>query len=91
MQILRHAQLDVTMEMYVSASSAATQEAPKRLGSQRVQVGLRYAGQTVTIELDETTLRIYDQHDHLIEMFPAPAARRLPTQGIRSHPRTTTG
>jgi hypothetical protein len=26
---------------------------------QRVQVGLRYAGQTVTIEVDETTLRIY--------------------------------
>jgi hypothetical protein len=33
MQILRHAQSDVTMEMYVSASSAATQEPPKRLGA----------------------------------------------------------
>jgi hypothetical protein len=27
---------------------------------QRVQVGLRYAGQIVTIEIDETTLRVYD-------------------------------
>jgi hypothetical protein len=34
---------------------------------QRVQVGLRYAGQIVTIEVDETTPRVYDQRDHLIE------------------------
>jgi integrase len=33
MQILRHAQFDVTMEVYASASSAATQEALKRLGA----------------------------------------------------------
>jgi hypothetical protein len=26
---------------------------------QRVQVGLRYAGQIVTIEVDEATLRVY--------------------------------
>jgi hypothetical protein len=26
----------------------------------RVQVGLRYAGQIVTIEVDDTTLRVYD-------------------------------
>jgi hypothetical protein len=37
---------------------------------QRVQVGLRYAGQIVTIEVDETTPRVYDQRDHLIETFP---------------------
>jgi hypothetical protein len=37
---------------------------------QRVQVGLRYAGQIVTIEIDETTLRVYDQHDHLIKQVP---------------------
>jgi integrase len=33
MQILPHAQLDVTMEVYASASSAATREALKRLGA----------------------------------------------------------
>jgi integrase len=33
MQILRHAQFDVTMEVYASASSAATREALKRLGA----------------------------------------------------------
>jgi hypothetical protein len=32
---------------------------------QRVQVGLRYASQIVTIEVDETTLRVYDHRDHL--------------------------
>jgi hypothetical protein len=35
-----------------------------------VQVGLRYAGQIVTIKVDETTLRVYDQHDHLIKTVP---------------------
>jgi integrase len=33
MQILRHAQFDVTMEIYASASSTATREALKRLGA----------------------------------------------------------
>ncbi|MGH3790425.1 MAG: site-specific integrase [Pseudonocardiaceae bacterium] len=33
MQILRHAQFDVTMEVYASASSDATREALKRLGA----------------------------------------------------------
>lgn len=33
MQILRHAQFDVTMEVYASASSTATREALKRLGA----------------------------------------------------------
>jgi integrase len=33
MQILRHAQFDVTMEVYASASSEATREALKRLGA----------------------------------------------------------
>jgi hypothetical protein len=43
---------------------------------QRVQVGLRYAGQIVTIEVDQTTLRIYDQRNHLIKTCPAPAAKK---------------
>ena len=51
---------------------------------QRVQVRLGYAGQIVTIEVDETTLRIYDRN-HLIRMFPAPAARRSADTSLRSH------
>jgi hypothetical protein len=35
-----------------------TQIGGTQIGGQRVQVGLRYAGQIVTIEFDETTLRI---------------------------------
>ncbi len=34
---------------------------------QRVQVGPCYAGQIVTIEVDEIILRVYDQRDHLIK------------------------
>jgi hypothetical protein len=34
---------------------------------QRIQVGLRYAGQSVTIEVDATTLRVYDQRNQLIK------------------------
>jgi hypothetical protein len=30
---------------------------------QLLQVGLRYAGQIVTVEVDETTLPVYDQCD----------------------------
>jgi hypothetical protein len=43
---------------------------------QCVQAGLRYAGQMVTIKVDETTLCVYDQHDQSIKTFRAPAARR---------------
>jgi hypothetical protein len=32
MQILRHAQFSLTMEIYTMASSAATRAAPKKLG-----------------------------------------------------------
>jgi transposase InsO family protein len=33
---------------------------------QRVQVGFRHAGATVTVEVDDTVLRILDQHDNVI-------------------------
>jgi transposase InsO family protein len=33
---------------------------------QRVQVGFRHAGATVTIEVDDTVLRVLDQHDDII-------------------------
>jgi hypothetical protein len=37
---------------------------------QRVQVGLRYTGQIVTIEVDEATLRVCDHREHLIKIVP---------------------
>jgi hypothetical protein len=47
---------------------------------QRVQVGLRYAGQIVTIEVDETTLRVYDHREHLIKHVP-----RISRKEVRRH------
>ena len=44
---------------------------------QRVQVGLRYAGQIVTIEVDETTLRVYDHHDQLIKNVPRTSRKEV--------------
>ena len=37
---------------------------------QRVQVGISHAGQTVTIDIGDTSLRILDQHDDLITTVP---------------------
>jgi len=44
---------------------------------QRIQVGLRYPGQIVTIEIDETTLRLYDHHDHLIKTLPRTSRKEV--------------
>jgi hypothetical protein len=37
-----------------------------QVARQRIQAGLSYAGQTVTIELGGTSLRVIDQHGELI-------------------------
>jgi hypothetical protein len=52
---------------------------------QRVQVGLRYASQIVTIEVDETTPRLYDHRDHLIKTVP-----RTSRKEVRRHRPTVT-
>jgi hypothetical protein len=44
---------------------------------QRVQVRLHYAGQIVTIELDETPLRVYDHRDHLIKAVPRTSRKKV--------------
>jgi hypothetical protein len=44
---------------------------------QRVQVGLLYAGQIVTIEVDETTLRVYDHRNHLIKHVPRTSRKEV--------------
>jgi transposase InsO family protein len=36
---------------------------------QRVQVGFRYAGATVTIEVEDTMLRVLDQHDEVLAVI----------------------
>ena len=41
-----------------------------QVGRQRIQVGFAHACQTVTIELEETTLRVIDQHGELITTVP---------------------
>jgi hypothetical protein len=52
---------------------------------QRVQVGLRYAGQIVTIEVDETTLRVYDQHEHLIKNLPRTSRKEVTRHKAYGH------
>lgn len=46
---------------------------------QGVQVGLRYTGQ-ILIEVDETTLRVYDQCERLIKTVP-----RTSRKAVRGH------
>ena len=41
-----------------------------QVARQRIQVGLSHAGQTVTIQLDDASLRIIDQHGELITTVP---------------------
>jgi hypothetical protein len=52
---------------------------------QRIQVGLRYAGQIVTIEVDETTLRLYDQHEHLIKHVPRTSRKEVTRHKAYGH------
>jgi hypothetical protein len=37
-----------------------------QVARQRIQVGFSHAGETVTIELGDTTLRVIDQHGELV-------------------------
>jgi hypothetical protein len=52
---------------------------------QRVQVGLRYAGQIVTIEVDETTLRVYDHREHLIKHVPHTSCKEVTRHKAYGH------
>lgn len=44
---------------------------------QRIQVGLRHAGRIVTIEVDDTMLRAYDDHDELIASAPRTSSNEV--------------
>jgi transposase InsO family protein len=45
--------------------------------SQRVQVGLAHRNSIVTVEIDETVLRLYDQHDTLIKTVPRTSPKEV--------------
>jgi hypothetical protein len=44
---------------------------------QGIQVGLRYAGQILSIEVDETTLRVHDQCERLIKTVPRTSRKEV--------------
>ena len=51
---------------------------------QRIQVGISHAGQTVTVELGDTTLQVIDQHGELITIVARQQHRRdQQVQGLR--------
>jgi hypothetical protein len=55
---------DLTIQRKVSSRGGI------QVAHQRIQVGFHHAGQTVTIELGDTSLRIIDQHGELITTVP---------------------
>jgi hypothetical protein len=44
---------------------------------QKIQVGLRHASRIVTIEINDTTLRVLDDHDELITTVPRTSRKEL--------------
>jgi hypothetical protein len=52
---------------------------------QRVQVGLRDAGQIVTIEVNDTTLRVYDHRDPLIKTVPRTSRKEVTRHKAYGH------
>jgi hypothetical protein len=81
------------------ASLSRTQSRCKRLGTvtgagsscrggtqnigQRVKSG--YAGQIVTIEVNDTTLRVYDQREYLIKAVPRTSRKELTRHKAYGH------
>jgi hypothetical protein len=48
-----------------------------QVAGQRVQVGFRHAGATVTIEVEDTVLRILDQHDEVLTVVPRTSRKEV--------------
>jgi hypothetical protein len=60
-----------------------------QVARQRIQVGFHHAGQAVTIELGDTSLRIIDQHGELITTVPRNGSgeiTRFKAHGTRRQP-----
>lgn len=45
--------------------------------SQRVQVGFAHRHTIVTVEIDETVLRLFDAHDTLIKVVPRTSRKEV--------------
>jgi hypothetical protein len=60
-----------------------------QVARQRIQVGFPHAGQIVTIQLGDTTLRVTGQDGELITTVPRQQRRDQPVQGLR-HPAAVT-
>jgi hypothetical protein len=76
----------VEVQRLVNASGIITL-GNQQVARQRIQVGLRHARQTVTIELSETALRVIDQHGELITTVPRNGTgeiSRFKAYGIRT-------
>jgi transposase InsO family protein len=60
-----------------------------QVARQRIQAGMTHAGQTVTIDLGDTSLRVIDQHGELITTVPRTGTReisRFKARGARPAP-----
>jgi len=57
---------------------------------QGAQVGLRYTGQ-ILIEVDETTLRVYDQCERLIKTVPRTSRKEVRRHKDYGHHQPETG
>lgn len=54
----------------VSSTADDDRSGQGQVTGQSVQVGFRYAGRVVTIEVDETMLRVFDDADEMITTVP---------------------
>jgi hypothetical protein len=61
-----------------------------QVARQRIQVGFPHAGQIVTIQLGDTTLRVTGQDGELITTVPRQQRRDQPVQGLRKQETTMT-
>ena len=55
---------------------------------QRVQVGFRYAGTTVTIEVEDTVRRVLNQHDHVLTVVPRTSRKEVTRERPTGTPTT---
>jgi hypothetical protein len=54
---------------------------------QKLQVGLRHAGRIVTIELNDSTVRVLDERDELITVVPRTSTKDLKRHKAYGHSR----
>jgi hypothetical protein len=52
---------------------------------QRVTVGFHHAGATVTIEVEDTVLRVLDQHDQVLTVVPRTSRKEVTRFKVYGH------